>query len=267
MKKFKFGCHNFLNSQPILIPLIEKKVVDLEITQGSPAHLAMLLKQGKLDLSFIPSIEYAKNSNYLLVNDISISSIGSVDTVLLIGKTEMKNIKSVAVDNRSLSSVVLLKILFQEKFGRLPTFSNAEPDDKKMLSSHDAAMIIGDKSFSVEKSGKAVYDLSHEWFQLTQKPFVHAVLCVRKESQVDASVIQKILNSRDEGLLSIKLISKQASQSAEISEEKCMDYLLNKIVYTFGEKEHEGLKEFFSLARKHGFIDEEPELCWFNQQV
>ena len=113
MKKIKFGCHNFLNSKPILIPLIEKNIRNLEIIQESPAVLASLLRRKKLDLSFVPSIEYAKNSDYLLVNNISISSLGAVNTVLLTSKTKMEDIKTVAADNRSLSSIVLLKVLFK----------------------------------------------------------------------------------------------------------------------------------------------------------
>ena len=265
MKKIKFGCHNFLNSKPILIPLIEKNTSNLEIIQESPADLALLLRREKLDLSFVPSIEYAKNSGYLLVNNISISSLGTVDTVLLISKTKMENIKTVAADNRSLSSIVLLKILFKEKYNRLPMIRFTEPDYEKMLSSNDAALIIGDTTFSLGKTGKTIYDLSQEWFQLTGKSFVHAVLCVRKEVHVDQNIINTILKSRDEGLASIEQISKYESRTLGITKEKCADYLKNKIRYTFGQEEQDGLKEFFSLANKHEFIKSVPELKFIDE--
>ena len=260
MKKIKFGCHNFLNSKPILIPLIEKNISNLEIIQESPAVLASLLRQEKLDLSFVPSIEYAKNTDYLIVNNISISSLGTVNTVLLTSKTKMEDIKTVAADNRSLSSIVLLKILFKEKFNRLPFFNYTEPDYEKMLSSNDAALIIGDNTFSFERTGKTIYDLSREWFQLTGKPFVHALLCVRKEVQVDKNIIMTILKSRDEGLASIEQISKDEAPKLGITKEKCTDYLKNKIRYNLGNEEQEGLKEFFSLAFSHGFIKSKPKL-------
>ena len=150
--KIRFGCHNFLNSQPILIPLLERNGNELDIIQDSPANLALMLRQGKLDLSFVPSIEYARNPEYRLVNNISISSLGTVDTVLLICKTKMRDVESVAVDNRSISSILLLKILFLEKYNRLPLFSYSDPDYEKMLLSNDAALIIGDKSFLVKNS-------------------------------------------------------------------------------------------------------------------
>ena len=263
MKKIKFGCHDFLNSKPILIPLLEKNMSNLEIILDTPANIALMLRQEKLDLSFVPSIEYAENSSYLLVKNISISSLGAVDTVLVISKTKMEDIKTIAVDNRSLSSIVLLKILFKEKYDRLPFFSFAEPDLEKMLSSNDAALIIGDNTFLLEKTGKIVYDLSHEWFQLTGKPFVHAALCVRSETEVDQNILKTILDSRDEGLASIERISKDEAKRLGITKEKCADYLKNKIRYTFGEEEEKGLKEFFSLANKHGFIKFDPELKFF----
>ena len=265
MKKIKFGCHNFLNSKPILVPLAEKKITNLEIIENSPANLAQLLRHGKLDISFVPSIEYAKNPDYLLVNNISISSLESVDTVLLISKTKMGNIKTVAADNRSLSSIILLKVLFNEKYNHLPSFRFTEPEPEKMLSSNDAALIIGDKSFFADKANKFTYDLSKEWYQLTGKPFVHAVLCVRKRAQVDQDIIKLILTSRDSGLSSIEEISKEAEQTTGIRKETCADYLRNKIRYTFGKEEQEGLKEFLSLAKKHGFIDSEPELKFIGE--
>ncbi len=260
MKKIKFGCHNFLNSKPILAPLIEKEIPGLEIVQDSPANLGILLKEGQLDISFVPSIEYARNSNYRLVNDISISSLEKVDTVLLISNTKMEDIKTVATDSRSLSSIVLLKILFMEKFQRLPKFTVTEPDCNEMLLSHDAALIIGDKSFSVDKKDKVIYDLSSEWFQITKKPFVHALLCVRGGVKIDPDTIKTILSSRDKGLSSLEQICEEAAKESGISFDKCLDYLRNKIIYSLGFAEQEGLKEFFILAHKHGFINSAPEL-------
>ncbi len=260
-KKIRFGCHNFLNSQPILIPLLERNGNELEIIQDSPANLALMLRRGELDLSFVPSIEYARNPEYSLVNNISISSLGTVDTVLLICKTKMRVVESVAVDNRSLSSILLLKILFLEKYNRLPLFSYSEPDHEKMLLSNDAALIIGDKSFLVEKSKETnTFDLSNEWFQITGKPFVHALLCVRNQGPIDGNIIKMILSSRDAGLSSLERICDKTAQKAGITKGKCMDYLKNKIKYTFGPAEKEGLQKFYSLAHKHGFIKKNPEL-------
>jgi chorismate dehydratase len=260
-KKIRFGCHNFLNSQPILIPLLERNGKELEIIQDFPANLALMLKRGELDLSFVPSIEYARNPEYCIINNISISSIGMVDTVLLICKTNMRDVESVAVDNRSLSSILLLKILFLEKYHRLPIFSYSEPDYEKMLLSNDAALIIGDKSFLVKKSKETkVFDLSNEWFRLTEKPFVHALLCVRNQGLINENIIKMVLNSRDAGLSSLERICDKTAQKAGITKGKCMDYLNNKIKYNLGPAEKLGLQEFFSLAHKHGFIEENPDL-------
>ena len=148
MKKIRFGCHNFLNSQPILLPLIEKKIEELEIIQDSPANLALMLKRGKLDLSFVPSIEYARNPDYRLVDNISISSCGAVDTVLLISKIQMDAVQSIAADNRSLSSIILLKILFKEKYNRIPKVRFEDPDLNKMLFSYEAAFLISSISIA-----------------------------------------------------------------------------------------------------------------------
>ncbi len=264
MEKIKFGCHHFLNSSPILAPLKEKKLANLKIVHDSPARLAAMLKNDELHLSFIPSVEYADRSDYLLVNGISISSFKQVDTVLLISKTKMEDIRTVAVDNRSKSSIALLKIIFMEKCGRLPTLNSMPPNPASMLLMNDAALIIGDEAFAaIQQNGLSIFDLSREWFKITAKPFVHAVLCARGNVDFNTEytcLVKEILNSRDQALDNVEYIAKEAATEFGIAEDICIDYIKNKIVYSLGKSEQEGLNEFFFLANKFGLIDRVPEL-------
>ncbi|MEE9498222.1 MAG: MqnA/MqnD/SBP family protein, partial [Nitrospinaceae bacterium] len=84
-KKLKFGFHDFINAQPLLIPLQEKEQqLGVSMITGSPANLAEWLSVGELDLAMIPSIEYLKDSEqYRLLPGIAVASRGPVGTVLL----------------------------------------------------------------------------------------------------------------------------------------------------------------------------------------
>ena len=85
-KKLKFGFHDFINAQPLLIPLREREQqLGVTLVTGSPARLAEQLRAGELDLAMIPSIEYLKDSaHYRLLSGVAVASRGPVGTVLFV---------------------------------------------------------------------------------------------------------------------------------------------------------------------------------------
>ena len=79
----RFGLHDFLNAQPLLVPLLRRqKELGLEIVRDVPSVLAEKLKAGTLDLAMIPTIEYLKEAaRYRLVPGVCIASRDKVGTV------------------------------------------------------------------------------------------------------------------------------------------------------------------------------------------
>ena len=99
----KFGLHDFLNAQPLRLPLLrQEKTLGIKIVTDVPARLAEQLLAGELDLAMIPTIEYLLHlDRYRLVPGICIASRGEVKTVFLVAKVPLGNIKTLAVDPRS----------------------------------------------------------------------------------------------------------------------------------------------------------------------
>ena len=178
----RFGIHNFLNASPILLPLKEQGAnMGFQVITDTPSALADRLKTSDLDLAMIPSVEYFKSADsYQLVPDVCIASRGEVGTVLFLTKKPINEIHSIAADNRSRTSVALLKILFS--FRSDLSIRPFPPDLESMLVDHSAALIIGDAAFKLSNldSSITIYDLSEEWYLQTGKTFVHAVVAVRK---------------------------------------------------------------------------------------
>ncbi|MGD9210587.1 MAG: menaquinone biosynthesis protein [Desulfobacteraceae bacterium] len=271
MEKVKFGCHNFLNSKPILVPLLAKRFSWLEVVQHSPAKLAQMLKCRTLDIAFIPSVEYADDPEYRLVKGVSISSHKKVKTVLLICKKTMNEVKTIAADSRSRSSIALLQLLLMKRYNRLPLFRPMKPDFTKMLDENDGALIIGDESFRVKPTnGLKVYDLSSEWYQLTEKPFVHAVLCThvnQDQNRKISQLIDEILVSLDRSKNSFDHIAINAAKDLGIKSSTCIEYLTNIIKYTFDEPEFDSLKTFFILAKQYNVIENVPDLHFLGNKA
>lgn len=263
-KMIRFGLHNFLNAQPLLVPLLrDQKELGLEIELDVPSALAEKLKAGTLDLAMIPTVEYLKEAaRYRLIPGVSIASRDKVGTVLLVSKVPVEEIKTLALDDRSRTSVALLKILFANRFRQDVKFTPSPPDPKSMLSVNDAALIIGDQAFSLPKlrTEPNVYDLSEEWFKETGKTFVHAVVAVREGVVLPEKIISKIQLAKKEGMQAIADIADRYAASSGLNLNVCEDYLRNKIIYDLGDQELTGMTLFRDKCCDRGMIPKKYEI-------
>ena len=259
-KKLKFGFHDFINAQPLLIPLKEKEQqLGVTMITGSPASLAERLRVGELDLAMIPSIEYLKDSEqYRLLPGIAVASRGPVETVLLASRKPLAEVQSIALDVRSRTSAVLLQILFGEVFLPNVSLEPAEPDPQAMLKQHDAALIIGDPAFPLRSAypNLEIYDLSEQWFEQTGKTFVHAIVAVRNGIELDQEFLTTVQVAKTEGRSLLESIARTDSEKLGITFETCLDYLSKKIIYDLGKEEMIGLLHFRDVCFEKGLLDQ-----------
>ncbi len=267
-KKLKFGFHDFLNAQPLLIPLKERaKQLGVTLITASPADLAERLKAGKLDMAMIPSIEYLKNSErYRLLPGIAVASRGPVGTVLFASRLPLKEVKSIALDARSRTSEALLQVLFGEVFPRNVLFETADPDPEEMLKEHDAALVIGDAAFHLRSAypNLEMYDLSEQWFKQTGKMFVHAVVAVDSGVKLDENFLVMLQEAKAEGLSRLEEIAQAESEKTGIDFETCLDYLSKKIIYDLGQEEMTGLQHFRDVCFEKGILDRKEMIKFVN---
>jgi len=257
-KKLKFGFHDFINAQPLLIPLKEKEQsLGVTLVTGSPANLAEQLKAGELDLAMIPSIEYLKDSGqYRLLPRIAVASRGPVETVLFVSRLPLAEVQSVALDIRSRTSAALLQVLFGEVFPSNVSLKPADPDLEGMLKHHDAALVIGDPAFGVRSAYPdfKIYDLSEQWFKQTGKTFVHAVVAVRNDIELGQEFLQMVQDAKEEGGSRVASIAKTESEQSGIDFKTCLDYLSTKVIYDLGQEEMIGLQHFRDLCFEKGIL-------------
>lgn len=227
----------------------------LDIRTDSPARLADQLSGGELDMAMIPAIEYLKKADrFRLLPNISIASRNKVETVLLVSRVPLNAICSLALDNRSRTSVALLQVLYSKVFATGLKLESQEPDLEKMLENHDAALIIGDQALGFSKEGVSVYDLGEEWFNQTGKTFVHAVMAVREGVRVEGGIIQTLLDAKQEGMENLDTIAEGQAKKTDHPVSLLQDYLKNKICYDLGEEEIEGLVHFQLLCYEAGLV-------------
>jgi chorismate dehydratase len=263
----KLGYVPFLNVKPLIYPLEERLVDhDFEVSYTPPANLSNMLFEKKVDLGLIPVAELLKRAIYSIVPNISISSYGKVDSVILITRMEMKRIGTVAVDVRSQSSAALLRVIL-EIFNKLtPTYVNREPNNR-FLDGVDGGLLIGDTGLRFRyfpPNGYRVFDLGEIWTTETRLPFVYAVYAVNNGVVLGKS-LRALGAAKSIGLKNIERISKIESEKLGFGEEICLRYLTERIKYDLGEKEMKGISAYSKFLGELGEIEKIPNLQIYSE--
>jgi len=236
---------------------------------GHPAELNVMLRRGEIDVCPSSSIEYAKNpGSYLLLPDISISSVGPVKSVLLFSRLpiERLNNKTIGLTTESDTSVNLLRILLARNFcfqNRFERTTLALPDALEQFS---ALLLIGDAALreGMKRRGCHVYDLGELWYEFTGLPFVFALWIATREAAERKGEEMKLL-SRE--LLAAKRIAYDsyaaiaaASREREWIEQESLVAYWRTISYDLTPRHLEGVSTFFRFACELGLLQEEPEI-------
>jgi len=258
----KLGLVPFLNVRPLVFPLEEGLLEhDFEILYTPPSELSQLLLEQKVDLGLIPVAELIRGNNYTVVPNISISSFGKVESVVLVSKSRISDIKTIAVDARSRSSTALLRIILEVFNGIFPTYVKREPDDK-FLNGVDGGMLIGNTGLKINNyppRGYKVFDLGEIWTDKTGLPFVYAVYAVNKGVHLGKN-LQALERAKSAGLELVKNIARIESEKVGLSEEICLRYLTERIRYDLGEREIKGIIAYAEFLSKLEEIKEVREL-------
>ncbi len=248
----RLGAVPFLNGRPLVRYLDPAEPPTTELTHEVPSLLTQMMEQARLDAALLPSIEYFRNNGYRIVPGISISADGMVESVRIFSKKSVRDIRSLALDESSRTSVALSKILLKRKLGSLPSLTRCAPDAALSDIDADAMLLIGDPAMTFRsESPTFVFDLGEEWKKLTGLPFVYAMWVARGDVDVRA-LRPKLSKARDEGLARVREIAAEAAKDTGLSEETCLNYLKNIMRYELGEREAEALRTFQKLAAEDG---------------
>lgn len=260
----RLGAVAFLNARPLVVSLETNP--RFELSYSVPAVCAAALREGRIDLGLIPSIDYARSPEpYFIVPQVAIASRGEVLTVRLFYQGAPDQIARVAVDLSSLTSVALVRILLREQYQLDPEFIEAPPDLAGMLEVADAALLIGDLVFCTMDAEPASLDLGRAWTELTGLPFVFAFWAGRRGALSPAQTRQ-LVQARRQGQGQISGIARAFQQEWSGSAELYERYLREHIYFDLGKAELAGLHRFYVLACEHGLIEAVPELRFYQME-
>ena len=231
----RVGKVGYLNTLPLFY-----RLEGFEIVEGHPSELVKLLREGKIEAGIVSSVEYFFNpESYWVLPDISVSSKGSVCSVLLLSKKPLEVIKSVRITPNSMTSRYLLTFVLKEGYGILPEETPEEGD---------AFLVIGDEAIDSRNRFPYVYDLGEEWFKLTKLPFVFALFLVRKEASREA--VSELLRGLKRSVRRFFEDLKLGKLKLEGDSDFMKRYFCECIDYSLGEEHMRSLNLFFSFMEK-----------------
>src|SRR6185369_534238 len=126
MTRVRLGAVGYLNARPLVSGLERQPRFDLRY--DVPSECAALLHARSIDVGLIPSIEYLRGPQpYLFVPGPAVTSRGPVASVAIYTRVEPRDIRSIAMDTSSRTSVALSTVLARRVFGSSPEAVPMEP--------------------------------------------------------------------------------------------------------------------------------------------
>ena len=241
---------SFLNTTPLVWGMLhgaQRGLFDLDFQ--IPAVCADQLASGAADIGIVPSFELTRLDLEILPGT-GIACHGPVRSILLISKIPAREIRRLAVDSSSRTSVQLARVLLAQRYQAKPELVSQAPNLEAMLEIADAALVIGDPALHIEpdRLPYEVHDLGGEWVEETGLPMVFAVWAGRKEV-VTPQVVEAFQQSCRYGRERIEEIVTAESPRRALAPELVRAYLTHHIVHELGPEDCEGLRLFLSRAR------------------
>jgi len=220
----------------------------VELSFSIPSDCARDVEQGAVDIGLVPVAEIARQEMET-VPGVGISCEGAVRSILLFSRVPWRQIKSLAADASSRTSVELARVILRERYGVEARVTSHQPRLEEMLAAADAALIIGDPALRIEPetSGYEWLDLGGEWFELTGLPFVFAAWAGKPGIAV-SSLTKITMDSYSFGEARIEEIVNEQHAMRGISKELAHRYLTRHIRFVTGSAERRGLEAFLELA-------------------
>jgi len=232
-----------------------------------PSQCAEQLRAGEVHAGLISSIEFLRIPDLRLVPGLCIASPKRVRSVLLISKVPPDQIRTLALDASSRTSVVLVQLLLRERYGVSPRVTELPPGLPAMLEAHDAALMIGDGAMRASKEGLLVLDLAEEWHAWTGLPFVFAVWAVRGDAPAlpgPGGTASYFHQSLELGLANLDGIVEEAWPKVGWTRRELQEYFTENIHYRLEGPEEESLCLFFRKSVAQGFAPELKPLAYLS---
>jgi predicted solute-binding protein len=261
-KPVRLGAVDYLNVRP-LVHGLDRRPDLVSLRFDAPSECARLLQAGEIDLGMVPSITYLNRPGDRIVPGVCIGSDGPVESVALFLRTPLRDVRTLAVDTSSRTSVALTRILCARRFGIDPTFVPHAPDINAMLAVADGALVIGDPALFADHRaiGAEKIDLGLAWTEMTGLPFVWAFWAGRPDA-ASPEVVTVLHDAARSGLTQLDAIA-NAHIADPVHQAIGRRYLRESLMFQLSDRALDGLRAYYREALTLGVAAGDPSLTFF----
>jgi chorismate dehydratase len=240
----KIGSVPYLNAKPLIEGISD---VALDV----PSRLTERFRRGEVDVALLPVFEAVRCPDLAIVPGICVASPGPVDSVLIFSKRPLAECREVALDESSLTSAALARVLLVAEMGLDLAFRSCGPETDPR--EREAILLIGDPALTAKREGLIVTDLASMWRERTGLPFCFAAwLAATPEVAAEASPMLEEAKRR--GLAARDRLAAEASRGLGLRADYLVTYLTDRITYDLGEEEREALRRYGDACRRLGLV-------------
>lgn len=253
-QRLRVGSVSFLNAKPLIYGLENDPSVELSLEV--PSALLEGMRQRRYDVALLPVIDHQRMEGLRLLTSGGIGCDGPTLTVRVFSRAPVDQIRTLACDSDSHTSVALARVLFAERYGSVPEMvplSSFDGADAKA-----AKLLIGDKVVSEEPSGfPHQLDLGEAWKRLTGLPFVFAAWMARDDVDL-GDLPQQLSRSKRDGLANVDRIIARDAAVRRWPADVARRYLTQYLQFDIGPQQVAAIERFHSLAFRHHVLTTPP---------
>ncbi len=226
---------------------------EVEYLEGTPVETARLLHERQVDLAHIPISDYAVHGDYVGL-DFGIATRCKVKGVVLFCTRPVEELKTIYVDDRSSSSLCLLRILLAQRWNLTPEIVRFPPGRAFDLFGGDiGALIIGDEAVNRQKEFPYSVDLTEEWKILTGLPFVYSLWAFRPDA-LNLQQCQFLTQFFHKSVQARAAIAIDSAHQLLVPLEESTEYITQTTEYHLDDQCVRGINEFFARAFELGLL-------------
>jgi chorismate dehydratase len=250
----RVGSVSFLNAKPLIYGLEHDDGVKLSLEV--PSRLLDGVREGRYDVALLPVIDYQRMEGLRLLTAGGIGCDGPTLTVRIFSRVPIPEIKTLACDTDSHTSVALARILFAELYGAVPEMTSLPAAG--FADSSAAKLLIGDKVVCEEPAGYPhQLDLGEAWKRLTGLPFVFAAWMAREGVDL-GDLPGRLRDAKGAGLADVDRIIARDAVPRGWPADVARRYLTQYLQFDVGPRHLAAIERYHALAFQHGVLPHRP---------
>lgn len=241
---------SYLNTVPFVYGISRAENLRADLVLSTPAGCIEKFLAGEADIALVPAASLPRlGKDAEIVSSWCLGTAGRSRTAILAGDTPINRLTAVHLPADDPTAAALARYVISKR-------SNAHPEwpeytgEPPVPAEGEGTVIAGDRALWHTGSHSLCLDLTEEWKELTDLPFVEAVWVARKSVEAETlDALEQAIEMGVEHMLEA-LLSYEAVEKDERHIVEAYGHLTENIDYIFDNQKHKALQKFWDSGLK-----------------